>query len=126
MRLAEKAPNDPERARSTQLLPGNSPKAAKTADPSDRPLRRTQGSPSPKSQVGDCNDPPGLIWSPWPAGSKWRNRRLSLSLRPPLRMKPVPNGKPYRANRLWVLVDQLRTCDTLADACTATEKIRNP
>ncbi|HKN91767.1 MAG TPA: hypothetical protein VJ622_15995 [Acidimicrobiia bacterium] len=41
-------------------------------------------------------------------------------------MKPVPNGKPYRANRLWVLVDQLRTCDTLADACTATEKIRNP
>lgn len=47
-------------------------------------------------------------------------------LGPPLRMEPVPNGKPYRANRMWVLVDQLLTCDTLADALAASDTIRNP
>src|SRR5688500_951497 len=31
------------------------------------------------SVVGRSEDPHGLIWSPWPAGSEWRNRRLVLS-----------------------------------------------
>src|SRR5438309_5670353 len=36
--------------------------------------RETRGSHS--SAVGRSDDPSGLIWSPWPAGSEWRNRRL--------------------------------------------------
>src|SRR5439155_10034214 len=34
---------------------------------------RHEGHPS---AVGRSDDPSGLIWSPWPAGSEWRNRRL--------------------------------------------------
>jgi hypothetical protein len=30
--------------------------------------------------------------------------------------EPIPNGASYRANRLWVLLDQLQTATTLADA----------
>lgn len=31
-------------------------------------------------------------------------------------LEPIPNGASYRAIRLWVLLDQLQTADTLAEA----------
>ena len=37
-------------------------------------------------------------------------------LGPPLPGPPIPNGRQYRANRLWVLLDQLLTSSTLAEA----------
>ena len=40
--------------------------------------------------------------------------KLSRRRLPPL--EPIPTGAPYRANRLWVLLDQLQTADTLAEA----------
>lgn len=36
---------------------------------------------------------------------------------------PIPNGKPYRAARLWVLLDQLQTAPTLADAIDGTREL---
>lgn len=41
---------------------------------------------------------------------------------PPL--KPIPNGRKYRASRLWVLLDQLQTAATLADALEGTRSLR--
>jgi hypothetical protein len=40
--------------------------------------------------------------------------KLSRRQLPPL--EPIPTGAPYRANRMWVLLDQLQTADTLAEA----------
>jgi hypothetical protein len=42
-------------------------------------------------------------------------------LGPPLRMEAIPTGKPYRAIRFKVLLDQLLTCETLADAHAHSE-----
>lgn len=39
---------------------------------------------------------------------------LSKTRLPPV--EPIPNGAPYRANRFWVLLDQLQTAPTLAAA----------
>ncbi|MBS9535886.1 hypothetical protein KIH27_20075 [Mycobacterium sp. M1] len=39
--------------------------------------------------------------------------------------EPIPNGAPYRANRLWVLLDQLQTADTLKAAHDATRALRD-
>lgn len=36
---------------------------------------------------------------------------------------PIPNGKPYRAARLWVLLDQLQTAPTLSDAIDGTRDL---
>lgn len=47
--------------------------------------------------------------------------KLSRRRLPPL--EPIPTGAPYRANRLWVLLDQLRTADTLADAVKSSRKL---
>jgi hypothetical protein len=42
---------------------------------------------------------------------------------PPL--EPIPNGAQYRAARLWVLLDQLQTCPTLADALAQTRALNS-
>lgn len=39
--------------------------------------------------------------------------------------EPIPNGAPYRANRLWVLLDQLQTADTLKAAHDATRTLKD-
>lgn len=36
---------------------------------------------------------------------------------------PIPNGAPYRANRLWVLLDQLQTAPSLAQAIALTKQM---
>lgn len=36
---------------------------------------------------------------------------------------PIPTGKNYRAARLWVLLDQLQTAPTLADAIEGTHRL---
>ncbi|GFG50788.1 hypothetical protein CQY20_24935 [Mycolicibacterium agri] len=46
-----------------------------------------------------------------------------LSPRPLPPLEPIPNGAPYRAARLWVLLDQLQTADTLADAHEWTRQL---
>jgi len=40
---------------------------------------------------------------------------------PPL--EPIPNGAPYRATRLWVLLDQLQTAPSLAEAISRTKAL---
>jgi hypothetical protein len=46
------------------------------------------------------------------------------TLGPPLPMHgPLPTGTNYRANHLWVLVDQLLTKETLKDALAATKAL---
>ncbi|MGH3376429.1 MAG: hypothetical protein ACRDP6_16990 [Actinoallomurus sp.] len=44
-------------------------------------------------------------------------------LGPALPGMPLPNGKQYRAGRLWVLLDQLLTSPTLADALAGTKAL---
>ncbi|WP_293003353.1 hypothetical protein [Mycobacterium sp.] len=41
---------------------------------------------------------------------------------PPL--KPLPNGRKYRASRLWVMLDQLQSSATLAEAIEGTRQLR--
>jgi hypothetical protein len=38
---------------------------------------------------------------------------------------PIPSGKSYRANRLWVLLDQLQTAPTLAEAITRSKELES-
>ena len=38
--------------------------------------------------------------------------------------EPIPNGAPYRAARLWVLLDQLQVADTLAEACERSQTLK--
>jgi len=47
--------------------------------------------------------------------------RLSPDRLPPL--EPIPNGAPYRASRLWVLLDQLQVSETLAEALGRTRTL---
>ena len=51
-----------------------------------------------------------------PVDSITSNPHALYRLGPPLRFTPIPNGKQYRASRLWVLLDQLLTEATLAAA----------
>jgi len=39
--------------------------------------------------------------------------------------EPIPNGAPYRASRLWVLLDQLQTATTLAAAIAGSKALAN-
>ena len=39
--------------------------------------------------------------------------------------EPIPNGAPYRAARLWVLLDQLQTADTLKAAIASTHALKD-
>ncbi len=47
--------------------------------------------------------------------------KLSARRLPPL--EPIPNGATYRAARLWVLLDQLQTADSLAEAIERTRHL---
>ena len=61
----------------------------------------------------------------WPAGASDDSERphVVCNLGPPLRMEAVPTGRSYRATRMWVLLDQLFTTSTLAEALEATERL---
>jgi hypothetical protein len=39
--------------------------------------------------------------------------------------EPIPNDAPYRAARLWVLLDQLQTAGSLAEAIAMSKKLSN-
>jgi hypothetical protein len=45
------------------------------------------------------------------------------TLGPPLRTDPLPSGRSYRANRIWVLIDQLMTATSLAEARLESERL---
>ena len=45
-------------------------------------------------------------------------------LGPPLRREPLPTGVNYRATRIWVLLDQLFTADTLREAHIESQRLR--
>jgi hypothetical protein len=47
--------------------------------------------------------------------------KLSKRRLPPL--EPIANGAQYRAIRLWVLLDQLQTANTLAEAHKRTREL---
>ncbi|PRC41770.1 hypothetical protein C6A85_000000113940 [Mycobacterium sp. ITM-2017-0098] len=47
--------------------------------------------------------------------------KLSARRLPPL--EPIPTGAPYRANRMWVLLDQLQTADTFAEAVERSREL---
>jgi hypothetical protein len=40
--------------------------------------------------------------------------------------EPIPSGATYRAARLWVLLDQLQTAPTLAEAIARTRELTKP
>ena len=44
-------------------------------------------------------------------------------LGPPLPVSPVPSGGHYRAARIWFILDQLLTSQTLAEAIQRTKMI---
>ncbi|QKW39945.1 hypothetical protein HUT06_42835 [Actinomadura sp. NAK00032] len=47
-------------------------------------------------------------------------------LGPALPGMPIPTGKQYRASRLWVLLDQLLTSPSLAEALEGTKSLSTP
>lgn len=49
---------------------------------------------------------------------------LLCRLGPALRMDPLPTGINYRANRIWVLLDQLFTARTLQEAYLSSQRLR--
>lgn len=46
------------------------------------------------------------------------------TLGPPMKFEPIPTGRTYRASRMWVLLDQLFSCPTLAEALKETDKLK--
>lgn len=63
-------------------------------------------------------------WPTIPVDEDTERAHAIYKLGPPLPMHaPVPAGTNYRAARLWVLVDQLLTSDTLKDALAATRAL---
>lgn len=39
--------------------------------------------------------------------------------------EPIPNGAQYRASRLWILLDQLQTSPTLAQALAQSKALND-
>lgn len=69
---------------------------------------------------------PGLLqrWPDIPATSETVRPYAVYDLGPQLPpYEPLPSGAPYRASRLWVLLDQLQTSPTLASALAASKKL---
>ncbi|MGO9583559.1 MAG: hypothetical protein ACLP36_12185 [Acidimicrobiales bacterium] len=62
-------------------------------------------------------------WPGAPAGDADKPHVL-CTLGPALRMTPLPTGRSYRASHVWVLLDQLFTCSTLAEAVIETDRLR--
>jgi hypothetical protein len=65
-------------------------------------------------------------WADIPVTPETDRPHLVYELGPTLLPAPVPSGKQYRANRLWVLLDQLLTGPTLAEAIASTKSITEP
>lgn len=63
------------------------------------------------------------LWPDVPAADDTVRPHVVYQLGPQLRIPPLPSGKDYRAIRLWVLIDQLLVCDTLASAHKASEEL---
>lgn len=55
-------------------------------------------------------------WTDLPVNKDTSRPHVIYSLGPPLPGLPIPSGKQYQAGRLWVLLDQLLTSPSLAEA----------
>lgn len=62
-------------------------------------------------------------WADIPADEDTSRPHIVYRLGPPLPGLPILSGKLYRASRLWVLLDQLLTSDSLAEACERTKTL---
>lgn len=62
-------------------------------------------------------------WPDIPVAEETNKPHVVYDLGPPLRVEPVPSDQNYRANPMWVLLDRLFTCDTLAEAMANTGKL---
>ncbi|WP_063002630.1 hypothetical protein [Nocardia mikamii] len=62
-------------------------------------------------------------WPDFPDGPNINRPHVVYSLGPELPGMPIPTSKPYRAARLWVLLDQLLTSASLAEAVEHTKKL---
>jgi hypothetical protein len=65
-------------------------------------------------------------WADLPVNEDTSRPHVIYSLGPPLPGLPIPNGKQYQAGRLWVLLDQLLTSASLADAYERTQALTRP
>jgi len=63
-------------------------------------------------------------WPDIPVDARTNRPHVVHDLGPALRFDPLPNGKQYRAGRHWLLLDQLFTSTTLAEALAGTESLR--
>lgn len=62
-------------------------------------------------------------WPDLPVNEDTGKPHVIYSLGPPLPGLPIPSGKQYRAIRLWVLLDQLLTSASLAEAYERTQAL---
>jgi hypothetical protein len=70
--------------------------------------------------IADLND----RWPAIPRSPTETAAHTVCRLGPPLRMAPLPTGRNYRASRIWVLLDQLFTADTLQAAHIGSQRLR--
>lgn len=69
---------------------------------------------------------PSLLdrWPDIPASEETVRAHAVYGLGPRLPpTEPIPNGASYRASRLWVLLDQLQSSPTLADALAGSKRL---
>jgi hypothetical protein len=62
-------------------------------------------------------------WPEIPVTDLTQRPHVAYTLGPPLPGTPIPSGINYRANRLWVLLDQLLLGPTLHDALRNTDTL---
>lgn len=62
-------------------------------------------------------------WASIPTTPETAMPHVVYELGPRVSFTPIPNGAQYRASRLWVLLDQLLTRPTLADALANTRAL---
>lgn len=63
-------------------------------------------------------------WPDIPIADETDRPHVICRLGPALRMEPLPSGHNYRATRLWVLLDQLFTAETLKEALRESQRLR--
>lgn len=66
------------------------------------------------------------LWPEIPVTEYTAAAHIVYKFGPPLPGLPVPNGKQYRASRLWVMLDQLLTSASLDEAYMRSRQLRNP
>jgi hypothetical protein len=65
------------------------------------------------------------LWPKMPTTDETAAAHVVYRLGPELPGLPIPNGKQYRASRLWVLLDQLLISDSLDQAHARTRALRD-